>query len=313
MVTFENFGNLVSDVASQLFQQRLLAQIPYKLGFGSPEKAALKKTRELFGDEIADEILSTGKLSDNATLQALMGSVPDIAKVARTAATRNNLMGKWLSSFYMSGISTMDVFNDGLDAGYDRDAAAFTAALAMAATTWMIGSTEIGQKALKGLGFDEERIVYKNAGKKLIEELKDQVTEFVHSPIKDQAKFNSLLKATGSIYRSAADIIAREGVLSSTLAEGIEEMSEEAIMDTSKAFTDALTGVFGIQKEGHFDFLESNPLERYLMAGAGGAVGGAIFKIANKSSEINNKLPKDTKEHIFIYLEMAERQSLNRL
>lgn len=312
MVTFENFGNLVSDMASQLFQQRLLAQIPYKLGFGSPEKAALKKTRELFGDEIADEILSTGKLSDNATLQALMGSVPDIAKVARTAATRNNLMGKWLSSFYMSGISTMDVFNDGLDAGYDRDAAAFTAALAMAATTWMIGSTEIGQKALKGLGFDEERIVYKSAGKKLIDELKDQVTEFVHSPIKDQAKFNLLLRKAGNIYKGAADVIARGGIVGNALAEGIEEMSEEAIMDTSKAFTDALTGVFGIQKEGHFDFLESNPLERYLMAGAGGAVGGAIFKVANRSSEINNKLPKDTKEHIFYLLRNGRKAELKQ-
>lgn len=94
-----------------------------------------------------------------------MGSVPEIDKVARTAAIRNSILGKWLSSFYMSGISTMDVFNDGLDAGYDRSTAAFTATLAMAATTWMIGSTKIGQTALKGLGFDGERVIYRNAGK----------------------------------------------------------------------------------------------------------------------------------------------------
>lgn len=43
MITFENFGNLISDVASQLYQQRLLAQIPTKLGLGNPERAAIKK------------------------------------------------------------------------------------------------------------------------------------------------------------------------------------------------------------------------------------------------------------------------------
>lgn len=310
MITFENFGNLISDVASQLYQQRLLAQIPTKLGLGNPERAAIKKTRELFGDEIADEILNTGKLSNNETLRTLMGSVPEIDKVARTAAIRNSILGKWLSSFYMSGISTMDVFNDGLDAGYDRSTAAFTAALAMAATTWMIGSTEIGQTALKGLGFDSERVIYRNAGKKLVEDLKEQVPEFLSQPVKDKKTFNLLLKKAGNIYRSASDQIAKGGVIGGAIAEGIEEMSEEAIMDLSKGFTDALTGVFGTQKEASFDFLNSNPLERYLMAGAGGAIGGAIFRVANRGSEINNKLPEDTKAHIFQLLRNGKKYEL---
>lgn len=302
MISFENFGNLISDVSSQLFQQRLLAQIPRKLGFGNPEKAALKKTRELFGDDIADEILTSGKLSNSEILKELMRKVPDIAKVARTAATRNNIYGKWLSSFYMSGISTMDVFNAGLDAGYDREASALTAALAMAATTWMIGSTEIGQVALKGLGFDAERQIYREVGMRFAKEVGDKAKVLAHAPIKDTKLLNSLLKKAGSMYKGAADAVSKGGLLGNAIAEGLEEMSEELIMDSSKEFTDAITSVFGIQEDAGFEFLKSNPLERYFMAGAGGMVGGAIFKLANKSSDVNKNLPKDVKEQMFYFI-----------
>ena len=49
ILTFENFGRLISDVGSQLFQQRLLAQIPNWLGIGNSERAALKAIKAKYG------------------------------------------------------------------------------------------------------------------------------------------------------------------------------------------------------------------------------------------------------------------------
>lgn len=312
MVTFENFGNLISDVVSQLYQQRLIAELPRYLGVTTPEKAMYKAVQSQFGDDIAQQIYQTGKITDQSKLATILRSFPEIQAAGKAAAKRHSILGKWGSSFYMSGISTMDVYQDALDAGYDKDWAAFTTALAMGATTWLVGSTEIGQWALKGMGFEPERKLLRDAGRKLIDLVKEEVPDLSWKTVKDPKVFNRILRKSGQLYRGAANLINTGGLFGAGLAEGIEEISEEAIMDFSKEFTDGLTAVFGVQPEANFKFLESNPMERYLMAGVGGAVGGAIFKIANRQSDINSKLPTDTKELIFQYLRSGKKEELKR-
>ena len=169
LLTFENFGRLVSDIGSQLFQQRLLAQIPNWLGIGNSERAALKAIKAKYGDEVVKAISDGSIIQNRGLYNTIINSDPAVINAINKANIRNNFLGRFMANFYMSGTSTMDVYNDALDAGYDRRTAALTAGLAMGATTWMIQSTEIGQKALEGLGFDSERAAIRNAGKKFIE------------------------------------------------------------------------------------------------------------------------------------------------
>nr|DAT90399.1 MAG TPA: exodeoxyribonuclease V beta chain [Caudoviricetes sp.] len=312
MVTWENFSNLMSDVVSQLYQQRFLASIPQKLGLGKVEQAAINRIRQTYPQEVVEKIMKDGTLSDSALFQTILNNDPVIANVASKAAFRNSILGKWLSSFYMSGISTMDVFYDGLDAGYDRRTSALTALLAMGATTAMIGGTEIGHVALKGLGFDTERALYRNASKKLINEVADKAGVMLEQEIKDKKVLNSMLRTAKGIYNFTAEQIARGGILGNAVAEGLEEMSEGGIMDFSKELTDMVTKITGTQKSGSFDFLASNPLQRYLMAGAGGFFGGALFSAMNRTPEMNQKLPSDIKEHIFYLLRNGKKAELKQ-
>lgn len=313
MLTFENFGKLVSDVGSQLFQQRLLASIPKMLGIGDTEKAAIKAIRKKYGTEILNEIADGSIIKNRGLYKIIVNSDPAIINTINKAAIRNNILGRFMANFYMSGISTMDVYNDALDAGYDRRTAAITAGLAMGATTWMIQSTEIGQKALEGLGFGGERATIRNATKKILEENRDKLHFLANNPT-DKTAFNSLLLKFANTYKKVTSpintIIESSGVLSNAVSEGIEEMSEEAIMDLSKALTDAFTGITGTQKNASFDFLASRPLERYFMAGFGGAIGGAIFRVANNLSEVNNNIPDKTKEDILYLIRNGRKSEL---
>lgn len=313
MLTFENFGRLVSDVGSQLFQQRLLAQIPGWLGIGNSERAALRAIKANYGDDVVKAISDGSIIKNQGLYNTIVNSDPAVINAINKASIRNNFLGRFMANFYMSGTSTMDVYNDALDAGYDRRTAAITAGIAMGATTWMIQSTEIGQKALEGLGFGSERATIRNAGKKFIEENRDLLHYVANNP-SDKAAFNSVLRKGINTFKKIKEpidnIISSSGVVSNAVAEGIEEMSEEAIMDMSKAITDAFTGITGTQKEGSFDFLASNPLERYLMAGFGGAIGGAIFKVANNMSDINRRTPEQARDNIFYLLRNGKKAEL---
>lgn len=313
LLTFENFGRLVSDIGSQLFQQSLLAQIPNWLGIGNSERAALKAIKARYGDDIVKSISDGSIIQNRGLYNTITYSDPAIINAINKANIRNNFLGRFMANFYMSGTSTMDVYNDALDAGYDRRTAALTAGLAMGATTWMIQSTEIGQKALEGLGFDSERAAIRNAGKKFINENRE-LLHYTANNTTDKAAFNSVLRKALNTFKKVKEpidnIISNSGIASNAVAEGIEEMSEEAIMDMSKAITDVFTGITGTQKDASFDFLASNPLERYLMAGFGGAIGGAIFKAANNLSDINKRVPDQATDNIFYILRNGGKSKL---
>ena len=308
--TLENFGKLASDVATQLFQQRALAEIPRKLGLASPQQAALKSIRNTYGDDVAKQVFDGDIIKNESVYNALVYSNPEIRDAVTKAVTRNNLYGKTLSTLYMAGTSTMDVFNDALDAGYDRRTAAFTAALAMGATFGMMNKYEIGQVALQGMGFNEERHALKAAVNGFLKEAKEELSDVVTNKKLSLKTFKGLMGKLNDIYDKAGRTIAKGGYIGSALGEGIEEVTEEAIMDVSKEITDAINYMFDVNPDAEFKFTESNPFERYLMSAIGGAIGGAIFRGLNRTSDINKNIPNDTKEHLMYLLRNGKKQDV---
>lgn len=308
--TLENFGKLASDVATQLFQQRALAEIPRKLGLASPQQAALKSIRNTYGDDVAKQVFDGDIIKNESVYNALVYSNPEIRDAVTKAITRNNLYGKTLSTLYMAGTSTMDVFNDALDAGYDRRTAAFTAALAMGATFGMMNKYDIGQVALQGMGFNEERHALKAAVNGFLKEAKEELSDVVTNKKLSLKTFKGLMGKLNDIYDKAGRTIAKGGYIGSALGEGIEEVTEEAIMDVSKEITDAINYMFDVNPDAEFKFTESNPFERYLMSAIGGAVGGAIFRGLNRTSDINKNIPNDTKEHLMYLLRNGKKQDV---
>lgn len=318
LVSFGNFTNLVADVFGQLKMQRAFAEIPYKLGIGNPVQKVANKMQELGAKpEVIESVLKGGRnVLNNKALQTLAKENAYIGKYLDNVTKTANGIGKWGSAFFMSGISTSDVYYDALDAGYDNRTAALTAMLAMAATTAMIGGTEIGQVALQGLGINAAKAQLASANKEFVNLAAKEAGILLNQTVKDKNLFNKLLRKAKDFYGGAVEQMHKGSYLGGAVLEGIEETSEELIMDISKELTDVVTGVFGTQPNSHFEFLKSNPLERYLMSAIGGAVGGAIFTGSNKYEQTGkffNSLPKDSKEALFVAFRNGRRAEVDRL
>lgn len=252
--SFENLGNLLTDTVHQLYGQR--------------QVAALSKY-----------IKSVPK--EAASLSALRNKV-----AAEKASSR---AAQLLSLSYMTLVSTGDVYNQAINGGYD----ARTAGLAtLAAAAGMFGVMNLN--ALGGLStwmLGKEQGFYRNAtraasnkvAKADLDDLFEATKQFVVTGNKKSAgKLKTAALKVGQ-YLDQSVRLGMEGFYKNMLTEGIEEVTEEAVVDAVKGLADGLSylgfktsdhnGSFG----GWKNVFSKQGLERYLQVFAGGALGGGVF------------------------------------
>lgn len=271
--SFENFGNLISDVALQWGQQKAIA-------------GAFNKVRGV------DEYLKTAKGSVDALFaakSAKYGATPElyqacynsIMKDATKTAHRMSKLGRDASLVYMAVISNSDVYSDLVSKGLtNKEAAAVS-----------LGST-LGMFSLNkytGLGeifFDDATDdVTKLARKSIKDEMNKAVDMFKSITKSNEPEPNKYLKLIRTASNKTKEIWSKFGddlqyhtlnFAGKAVGEGLEEVSEELISDVAKQIYE-LAGVFGadtsLKDIGAWD----NALERYTMSFLGGAVGGGIF------------------------------------
>ena len=278
MFSLENFASIISDVPNQWAQQQAIAKgVNKMLGTNLIQDAIIKKTYKS-----PKELM---KLYDK------MGS--------------NNELAKYGSLAYMSMISNIDVYDSMLRSGATRHEAA------MAALGGTVGMTYANQK----LGFGE--MFLDNDTKKFMNSIATAVGKSAKQVQQEVARqsvsnaeresVNHLMGVFNLAKTKSADAIKglfkdiKNGtatVYQKAIGEGIEEVSEELIMDFSKATTETLAN-FGWR--GPLDQLDTDAfdhmLERYTMSLIGGAIGGGIFggiesfKVRGvKNNELNREL-----------------------
>lgn len=178
--TIENFGNLVSDVALQWGQQRLIVEAIGKLrGLDDPIKLAHSRALGMYGDktnklvhqmiqgEVApqkiaqytgmstfskegiDELIKSGKWMDTPLGKAC---IEQFLPAAQKAAEKRARLGQDLALAYMAIISNTDVYDSALEHGATRTEAA---ALALGTTLMMFGVDKTG---LGELFFDDAAV-----------------------------------------------------------------------------------------------------------------------------------------------------------
>ena len=271
--SFENFGNLIADVALQWGQQKAIAQGISKLrGTQTYIDDAVKNAQNLY-----EAKAKTLGHSDELWQVCQNKFIPQAKKLA----TQASQLGRDTSLAYMAIVSNSDLYNEMRNMGLTN---AEAAAIALGSTLGMFGLNKY-----TGLGevfFDDATDdAVKLARKAVKAEMTDASGMFSNITKSTLPQTNKYLKLIKTASDKASKVLSgfSEDLKYHTLnftgkavGEGLEEVSEELISDVSKSMYE-LAGQLGadttLKDIGAWD----NALERYTMSFLGGAIGGGIF------------------------------------
>ena len=302
--SFENFANLMSDVALQWGQQKFIAQTFSKLTSGGDralksayanaqveyrnraQKAiedafmgklpANKMAAYIGTDDVTKvgELINSGKWAETAFGKAAINKyLPSAQKIAESRMRT----GQDLSLIYMAMVSNTDVYQSVLERGGTPFEAA---SIALGS---MIGMFSVDKYL--GLGemfFNDEpaRRAIREAAKKNAADLMS-TTGFKQAQTETKKGIIGLVqrgidagKKTVNDYHSAIKDRTL-GFVGKSLGEGLEEVSEELVADLSKTLGE-LAGKLGYFSQTDYGAWE-NALDRYMMSFLGGAAGGGLF------------------------------------
>lgn len=294
MANFEQLAGLVSDVYSQIYEQRAaasLSKIVYKIN-----------NKEYMDDltKIAEKQLGSLAISDQ--IKGISRTKSNYERIGRAAGEKmqslsglekqRTKLAKSLSLSYMAMTQSAEMYGEALEGGYDRRTAGAASLLSAA-----------GQFALMydnpmGTWFLDESVGYADTKAGMIKSLKSLITkEFpkLEEAIKVAGTNKELgKKLIGTSFKNVKDGMSNffslantGGVISNikrnAVIEGLEEVSEQLVMDSVKGVTDFLSHMGLTQKKGSyggFDVVFSKEgLSNYIMNFLGGTIGGALFEM----------------------------------
>lgn len=281
--SFENIGNMISDVALQWGQQKQIAKAfnnlkqsdKYIEDATTKAKALYDAKKGSMGAQAAtDDALW---MNSNLGRAALKKYMPEAEKAVKEAGQ----LGRDMSLAYMAIISNSDVYQDMLEHGSTKGEAA---AVALGST---LGMFAVDKTGLGELFFDEAT---EESVKKARQALKNEFREAKKTAFAaiDAGKTSTANKYIQKIQK-AAEIGKRifsdfsddlkyhtTNFLEKAVGEGIEEVAEEVVADTAKSIYE-IAGKLGadtsVRDVGAWD----NAFERYAMNFLGGAIGGGVF------------------------------------
>lgn len=287
---FEQGTNMLSSVASQLYQQRAIAQIPQLLKWNKSETKIVKDFIQKNGDSYLKQYGKTlTKALKDGDIQAtsllgqnkLLEYYNNINKMGKRAADASKL--------YMVATQTQGVYDTFKENGFDET----TTALGVLGTAYgfhKLFNTSLGELALSGLGLDELGQSVKAVTNKMATGFNESLAKLVPAVEKNASKSTKLsaIRQYGDkfvdLFKKA--VTGPHSLKNDMLRESIEETSEEFLQDVVLASASALEyglDALGLRESKNtYSWIDTNPLERYLMSAAGGAVGAAVFRGLNK-------------------------------
>lgn len=283
--SFENFSNLVADVALQWSQQRAIASAVTKLKGG---KDYIKQA-----NDSAKALYETKRATMGDSEELWSACLNKFLPEAQKKAAANSRLGRDAALMYMAIVSNSSVFNDAIAHGTTKNEAA---AIALGSTLGMFAFDKY--TGLGELFFDDAAGSITGAAKKSIRaEFQQARKVFEDISAAEPKPTNRLLK-----YISAASDISKKtlsefsdkvkdgtlGALGKMVGEGLEEVGEELIMDTSKSIYE-LAGALGAKTSQRDIGAWENAFDRYAMSFLGGAVGGGVFYAKDALSKMGRQ------------------------
>lgn len=304
---WENFINLIGDVAGQLKEQRFIFEkVPYifkganmMTKEGQAAKLAFFEKQQREATERVVESLRKSGNADWLVAKANLTAVESIKAQAQLDSFIKgyNKIGEILSKGYMTAITVGDTYGEAKAAGAsDLDATLLT--LGYAAGEYAILNTGLGEWILPELRagrYKSEAIaralarVEDETKRNVLQEARQQ---FANLSSKEGKKayvknlFNIGRNLARDVYSAEKATGARtlSATLASATGEGVEEVSEELLADFSKGCFDVVKWLQGEDTRLNsfgYDFKTgewngSEVLDRYGMSLVGGFIGGGL-------------------------------------
>ena len=346
--SFENFGNLMSDVALQWGQQKFIANTFSKLSGGGEKaintayakaqgeyiKRAQKGLEDVFAGRLPEqkliqyigtsnpmnigkEMIETGKWMETAFGKAALNKyLPAAQKLAESRMKT----GQDMSLVYMAIVSNTDVYQSVLEKGgtpFEAAAIALGSTIGMFSVDKYLGLGEMffndepARRAIREAARHNAELLMGQAG--IRQAAETETKKGIMGLI--QRGIDSGKKAVADYHTAIKDRTL--GFVGKSLGEGLEEVSEEIVSDVSK-YMGELAGRLGYFSQTDYGAGE-NAFERYAMSFLGGAAGGGLFygveafQNRNKSSkefqnELTYLLRQGKKDEIFAELDRLKSQ-----
>lgn len=333
--SFENFGNLMSDVALQWGQQKFIANTFNKLkgGGDSVLNTATAKAQKAYMDRANQYIQESleGKIS-KAQLSSYLGTddpynigkLFESGKWAETSLGKaalnkyipaaekvmqnRNRLAQDLSLGYMALISNTDVYESVLEKG---GTPAEAAAIAFGSTLGMYSVDKY-----LGLG---EMFFEKDPARLALRRAARENADLYMAGRREAADLSTKKGIIGTIQKGielgkrTVDKFGEKykdgtiGIIGKALGEGTEEVSEELVTDLTKSLGE-LAGRLGYFSQTDYGAWEDMG-DRYLMSFFGGAAGGAMFGGVEAWNNRNNST-KDFQNEITYLLRQGKKKDI---
>lgn len=307
---FENFGNLVADVALQWGQQKTVANAINKMrGSQNLVEDAYKNAEALYlAKAIQPEWMAQAgnpaQWMDSALGKACIKKFVPQAEKAMVAQTA---LGRDASLAYMAIISNSDVYGDAIQHGATKQEAA---SIALGSTLGMFAVDKyahLGEIFFDDATEDSVKAARKAIKNELVGEgnIRDTLTKgIINNPEVEQnaaKKYLSIINNSASKIKNLFNNFNEDlkyhtlGFFGKAAGEGTEEVAEELVTDTAKSIYE-LAGFLGANTSSKDVGAWDNALERYTMSFAGGAVGGGVFYAKEALDNPNMRANKHDQE-----------------
>lgn len=319
LLSAENFFTMVSDVALQWQQQMTIAKLYKRFSGVNKKTKAIQEEMKDMAQKKAQEkgilsVMESGDFSEEALKKGVLANLGKSLKASQEIVSKtklepllkaNNKMAARYSMGYMAAMQGFQMYEDALAIGASKGEAALL--------TWgtIAGMYGVMRTGLGELFLDDLQDVGKIANKKAIKTLVDEISKGYQVVKTEPDKVSKAFKLL-NVGKKAGEKFWR-GVKEHTLpfygkmiGEGIEETSEEMVMDFFKHTHNILAELGITSTENRFNLDDWK--ERYLMSFVGGAIGGGVFGAADVINKI--KAPKDLNQELTYLLRNGKKDEL---
>lgn len=285
---YEQLASLTSSIFSQIYEQRAMATLSKFVMRGQAAKLNAKQAE--LANKINKEILEgafvnkTIDVNDMALVQkAAMAKIPELQQFQKLQSG----LSKSFSLGYMALISTADIYGEALQSGYDRRTAGFAALAAAAGQYGIMMNNRMGDWFLdKTTGYTNNvnKALMKKSVKGYLDDVQDALKDFGTKPNESKAKLAGIFaKMKHSIDDTfTSPTVIGEAMFKNAIIEGVEEVTEQAVLDATKGMIDIMNYLGLTKGDGSFggfkNVFSKEGLENYLANLVGGILGGGMFE-----------------------------------
>lgn len=324
LLNYEQMSGMVGSIFSQIYEQRAMAGLAKIFTAGQRAKLTAKQVeyQKFINKSIIDDI-AAGKINfktDDVSgiARAAMAKVPELKELEKLTSG----MSKAFSLGYMALTSTGDIYGQALQGGYDRRTAGFVALVAAAGQYGVMMNNQMGTWFLdKSTGYtvDSNKALIRKTIKEYLKPIQDDLNKFPGNPVAAKKGLANTVKSFKNklydTFTSPSEL--GEAMFKNAFIEGVEEVTEQAVLDATKGITDVMSYLGLTKQKGTFGGLgtvfSKEGLENYIANFVGGVLGGAMFEFNRRKIDPwvhNDVLLEDTKQSIYQLVANGETQLL---